>query len=306
MAEDKTFRYGLIVLGFFLIMIGMFIMSVDKPQIYITFCCMGVLLVFLGITWSICQCYPKITFVPVDMETVPFSEKSPAFTNTEIPQKQWSTTPYTSSKDAEQYEATLPSYEQIQIKVEELGEDKLVESVPPLPQSMSGDSKPKVQAKVEIHSNSVYQKEHAMAEVNCQSAPLASLKEDTNLTASDDGRSSTSSLYSNDDWKNERPQMGNTTTQLQSPISGAGIDLMDAPVYEGTKIPLSCEAVHPEEKSEIYQRPHHGDYNGGKKELGNVSFTLGPTQDSEIDDLYYGIKDETESLMPGDESDFDH
>lgn len=60
MAEEKTFRYGFIILGFFLVMVGMFIMSVEKPQYYITFCVLGVLLVAVGITWSMCQCYPKV------------------------------------------------------------------------------------------------------------------------------------------------------------------------------------------------------------------------------------------------------
>ncbi|XP_069835605.1 barttin [Dendropsophus ebraccatus] len=303
MAEDKTFRYGLIVLGFFLIMIGMFIMSVDKPQIYITFCCIGVLLVFIGITWSICQCYPKITFVPVDMETVPFSEKSSAFP--ELPQKPCSSTPYTSSKDAEQYDATLPSYEQIQIKVEEVVEEKLVQSVPPLLPSMLGDPQARIQAKVEIHRNSVCKEERAMAEANCQSAPLASLKEDTNLTASDDGGSSTSSLHS-DDWHNDRPQMQISLARLQGPISGEGIALIDAPVPEGTLVMLPREEVYTEAKSQRYQLPHHGDYNGLKDESGVSTHPPGPTQDSETDDLYYGIKDETETLMPGDESDFEH
>lgn len=60
MAEEKNFRYGFIILGFFLVMVGMFIMSVEKPQYYITFCVLGVLLVAVGITWSMCQCYPKV------------------------------------------------------------------------------------------------------------------------------------------------------------------------------------------------------------------------------------------------------
>ncbi|XP_025935687.1 barttin [Apteryx rowi] len=72
MAEEKTFRYGFIMLGFFLVMTGLFIMSVDKPQIYVTFCALGILLVAVGITWSMCQCYPKITFVPADSETERF------------------------------------------------------------------------------------------------------------------------------------------------------------------------------------------------------------------------------------------
>ncbi|XP_073419756.1 barttin [Dendrobates tinctorius] len=299
MAEDKTFRYGLIILGFFLIMIGMFIMSVEKPQIYITFCCVGVLLVFVGITWSICQCYPKITFVPVDMETVPFSEKSPAFANPEFPQKQWATTPYTSAKDAAKYEASLPSYEQIHIKVEEPGDDNLVQSVPLLPQSKLGDLEAKVEAKVEIHRNSVCKEEHAMVEANCHAAPLVCLKEDTNLTASEDGRSCTSSLHSSDGWQNDRPMMGNSGPQLQGPISGEGIDLIDEPVPE---VQLSHEVVHLEVKRESNPYPYYI----GKEEPGIASFMPGPTHDSAIDDLYYGMKDETESLMPGDESDFDH
>uniref|UniRef100_A0A8D2L470 Barttin n=1 Tax=Varanus komodoensis TaxID=61221 RepID=A0A8D2L470_VARKO len=59
MAEEKTFRYGLIILGFFLVMVGMFIMSVEKPHIYITFCTLGILIIAVGIVWSMCQCYPK-------------------------------------------------------------------------------------------------------------------------------------------------------------------------------------------------------------------------------------------------------
>uniref|UniRef100_A0A8C4K329 Barttin CLCNK type accessory subunit beta n=1 Tax=Dromaius novaehollandiae TaxID=8790 RepID=A0A8C4K329_DRONO len=72
MAEEKTFRYAFIMLGFFLVMTGLFIMSVDKPQVYITFCTLGILLVAVGIAWSMCQCYPKITFVPADSETERF------------------------------------------------------------------------------------------------------------------------------------------------------------------------------------------------------------------------------------------
>ncbi|XP_041064629.1 barttin isoform X2 [Carcharodon carcharias] len=64
MEEDKTFRYGLIVLGFFLIMVGMFIMNVDKPEVFATFCSIGILMIVVGIIWSICQCYPKVTLVP--------------------------------------------------------------------------------------------------------------------------------------------------------------------------------------------------------------------------------------------------
>ncbi|NXY38031.1 BSND protein, partial [Pomatorhinus ruficollis] len=83
MAEEKTFRYGFIILGFFLVMVGMFIMSVEKPQFYITFCVLGVLLVAVGITWSMCQCYPKITFIPADLEAQRFLDYKPMV----LPQK---------------------------------------------------------------------------------------------------------------------------------------------------------------------------------------------------------------------------
>ncbi|XP_075040132.1 barttin [Mixophyes fleayi] len=286
MAEDKTFRYGLIVLGFFLIMIGMFIMSVDKPHIYITFCTMGVFMVGVGITWSICQCYPKITFTPVDMEAVPLSEKSLMYSTAATPEKQWSTAPYTSSKEAERYEATLPSYEQIQIKVEEPGEPMLDQSIPPFPQPMLVEfSQPKVQARVEIHRYSVGKEENAVAEAICQPAPLASLKEDTNLTPSDDGRSSASSLHSSEDWQDEA-----------AAVHRHGIEMVDAQL---------CDAIYPDVQQESCQLPKHQERYISKEHPGNVSFTLGPTQDSDADYLFYGIKDEAGHLVAGSESDFD-
>ncbi|KAG2461436.1 BSND protein, partial [Polypterus senegalus] len=73
MAEDKTFRYGLIVLGIFLVMVGMFLMSVDKPQVYATFCAVGSLAVLMGLAWSMCQCYPKPNLRDCDLIEVTVS-----------------------------------------------------------------------------------------------------------------------------------------------------------------------------------------------------------------------------------------
>ncbi|XP_072275307.1 barttin [Pyxicephalus adspersus] len=297
MAEDKTFRYGLIVLGFFLIMIGMFIMSVDKPHIYITFCSMGVFLIFIGITWSICQCYPKITFTPVDMEAVPLSEKSDLGT----PAKQWSTTPYTSAKEAERYEATLPSYEQIQIKVEELGEPQGNQSIPPLAQPVLVDfSQPKLQAKVEIHRNSIGTEEHAMVEAICQPVPLACLKEETTITTSEktSTESSASSLHSCEDWQ---PQKHDVAVQFGGPLCGDGFNLIDGPACEQiAMIDASLyEATQPQMKQESFPISNHDDNTNGEEKARRV------TQEHETDDLYYGMKDETDTLMPGFESDFE-
>ncbi|XP_018419492.1 PREDICTED: barttin [Nanorana parkeri] len=304
MAEDKTFRYGLIVLGFFLIMIGMFIMSVDKPQIYITFCCIGVFLIFIGVTWSICQCYPKITFTPVDMEAVPLAEKS----ELAIPAKQWSTTPYTSSKEAERYEATLPSYEQINIKVEELGEPQGNQSVLPFPQPVLVDfSQPKLQAKVEIHRNSIGKEEHAMVEAICQSAPLACLKEDTTITTSEKTStgSSASSLHSCEDWQQQKQDVA---VQFGGPLCGDGFNLIYGPVCDGIAMidsPL-CEASQPHIEGGSLHISRHDDNNTGEEEAEETSLTRGSAQDHEADDLYYGMKDETDNLMPVFESEFEH
>ncbi|XP_059709474.1 barttin [Haemorhous mexicanus] len=111
MAEEKNFRYGFIILGFFLVMLGMFIMSMEKPQYYITFCVLGVLLVAVGITWSMCQCYPKITFVPADLEAERFLDHKA----TMLPHKDTGlVSPCPNPEASSTYEKSLPSYEQVQ------------------------------------------------------------------------------------------------------------------------------------------------------------------------------------------------
>lgn len=68
MADEKTFRIGFIVLGLFLLALGTFLMSHDRPQVYGTFYAMGCIMVIGGVIWSMCQCYPKITFIPADSD----------------------------------------------------------------------------------------------------------------------------------------------------------------------------------------------------------------------------------------------
>ncbi|XP_025910237.1 barttin [Nothoprocta perdicaria] len=115
MADEKTFRYAFIMLGFFLVMTGLFIMSVDKPHIYITFCTLGILLVAVGITWSMCQCYPKITFVPADSETEQFLVPRAVLPAAgEKPGKQRLQAPDGRREEPGAYEKSLPTYEQAQ------------------------------------------------------------------------------------------------------------------------------------------------------------------------------------------------
>ncbi|NXY48943.1 BSND protein, partial [Ceuthmochares aereus] len=143
MAEEKTFRYGFIMLGFFLVMTGLFIMSVEKPQIYITFCTLGILLVAVGITWSMCQCYPKITFVPVDPETERFLDHKPIVPPEKDARLQ---SPCPNQVATNTYEKNLPSYEQIQRQA--AGSAPLPPTTQPRPRSCS---QPAVQAKAEVH-----------------------------------------------------------------------------------------------------------------------------------------------------------
>ncbi|NXR79639.1 BSND protein, partial [Pycnonotus jocosus] len=143
MAEEKTFRYGFIILGFFLVMVGMFIMSVDKPQYYITFCVLGALLVAVGITWSMCQCYPKITFIPADMEAERFLDHKPMV----LPQKDSGLiAPCPNQEAISIYEKSLPSYEQIQRQG--VGSAPPPPTAQPRPRSCSQSA---VQARAEIH-----------------------------------------------------------------------------------------------------------------------------------------------------------
>ncbi|NXF18771.1 BSND protein, partial [Rhodinocichla rosea] len=142
MAEEKTFRYGFIILGFFLVMLGMFIMSMEKPQYYITFCVLGVLLVAVGITWSMCQCYPKITFIPADLEAERFLEHKP----TVLPHKDTGWVPQQGDASST-YEKSLPSYEQIQ-RQEMSSAPPPARAQPPRSRSCS---QPSLQATAEIH-----------------------------------------------------------------------------------------------------------------------------------------------------------
>ncbi|NXB41272.1 BSND protein, partial [Eulacestoma nigropectus] len=143
MAEEKTFRYAFIILGFFLVMTGMFIMSVEKPHIYITFCVLGALLIAVGITWSMCQCYPKITFVPADLEAERFLDHKPMV----LLQKDTRLiAPCPNQEATSTYEKSLPSYEQIQREAVSSA------PLPPMAQPRSRScSQSAVQAKAEIH-----------------------------------------------------------------------------------------------------------------------------------------------------------
>ncbi|XP_019356784.1 PREDICTED: barttin [Gavialis gangeticus] len=319
MAEDKTFRYGLIMLGFFLVMIGMFIMSTDKPQIYITFCTLGVLIIAVGITWSMCQCYPKVTFAPMDAEAEKFVSHKPAvLIANEIPEKTCSQATYTSQEEAKAYEKSLPSYDQIQMKIEGSAGDQEVQCAPPLPGSMlrtGARTQPTVQAKAEVHRDSgsdgktykdpAAQMEKAMASRQLEKprgkAPLASFQEDTELSSSEGSPSSHPFLQgrvsSQRDWPPSQCPTKKPSAELPSYEDFASID---SSVEEGQE-PGQEHPVAPAQSHPSSILPPRGCAGGA----GPVSKLSGPrviqSTEEEEDDLYYGVKEGPESLLMADD-----
>ncbi|XP_067391571.1 barttin [Emydura macquarii macquarii] len=314
MAEDKTFRYGLIVLGFFLVTIGMFIMSVDKPQVYITFCTLGVLTTAVGIIWSMCQCYPKLTFVPMETESEKFLSHKPAVSiENEIPEKSCSQTAYTSQEEANVYEKSLPSYEQIQMKAKDSVERPGVQTAPLL-----GDCELKtggcthlfVQAKAEIHRISENDGETPQdpasqmvtATVSSPSksprsaAPLASFQEDIDPPSSEGSISSSQflggSTYS---LRNSLPSQGHPEKHSSEPPRYEDFALIDSLLVERRNLSQEPTLALSQNYLSATASPSHfalatgpGSKVADSREIQCVE---------EEDDMYYGLKEGPENLL---------
>lgn len=305
MADDKSFRYGFIILGFFLVMIGMFIMSVEKPQVYITFLTLGILMVAVGITWSMCQCYPKIRVISSDADSEKFLVKaSPAALTIEntTSEKNSSQTPYTSQKEADAYEKSLPSYEQIQMKVVGAAEPLGVQSAPDPSVRTDGCDHPVVQAKVDVHRNlesdgETYKDPGSQIEATslyCQSerfgtqAPLASFHEEVDVSSVESASNSPFLQRFKDDPQYVPPIESRLRFKLPSYDDFA---LIDSLMGEGQ-----------DQSNEKATAPNQGNCSiPATARDDELATDLGPRplgsrvkQNADEDDMYYGIKEKPE------------
>ncbi|XP_035295108.1 barttin isoform X1 [Cricetulus griseus] len=201
MADEKTFRIGFIVLGLFLLSLGTFLMSHDQPQVYGTFYAMGSIMVIGGVIWSMCQCYPKITFVPADTDfqgilspkALSLLESSLSEVKGPSPQP-----PYVRLWEEAAYDQSLPDFTHIQMKVLGYSEDPrpLLAPEPKTGVSSGGEGEPHtaqawMEAAVVVHRG-LDEKEGERPGTQSSppacsqgSAPLASFQDDLDMGSSE-------------------------------------------------------------------------------------------------------------------------
>ncbi|XP_021582544.2 barttin [Ictidomys tridecemlineatus] len=202
MADEKTFRIGFIVLGLFLLSLGTFLMSHDRPQVYGTFYAMGSVMVMGGVIWSMCQCYPKIAFVPADSDFQGILSPKPLglLENGLAPEVKSPQAPYVRLWEEAAYDQSLPDFSHIQMKVLGHSEDPRPLLAPETqPRTSDGeaggpqDAQAWVEAAVVVHRGLDENEEERHRTQNrpgspaCPQgpAPLASFQDDLDLGSSE-------------------------------------------------------------------------------------------------------------------------
>ncbi|XP_006879786.1 PREDICTED: barttin [Elephantulus edwardii] len=207
MAEEKTFRIGFIILGLFLLALGTFLMSHDRPQVYGTFYAMGSVMVIGGVVWSMCQCYPKVAFVPADSEfqgvLSPKAKALELLENKLSIEMKSPQPPYVRLWEDAAYDQSLPDFSHIQMKVMGYSEDPrpllASEPGPRQPRASDGgggpaDSQAWMEAPVVVHRGSDEDEGERLPAQGRSSppacpqgpAPLASFQENLDLSSSED------------------------------------------------------------------------------------------------------------------------
>ncbi|KAG8518906.1 Barttin [Galemys pyrenaicus] len=312
MADEKTFRIGFIVLGLFLLALGTFLMSHDRPQVYGTFYAMGGVMVVGGVIWSMCQCYPKITFVPADSDfhgvlspkALGLLENGLA-AETKSPQP-----PYVRLWEDAAYDQSLPDFSHIRMKVMADSEDPQPllapepGSVPPAVSKEGAGGPPDTQAWVEaavmVHKgldedagerNPAQNRPSPLAHSQGP-APLASFQEDLDVGSSEGS--------------SPNPSPPEPHAPAGRPwVCGCQLDglhdfaLIDAPELDSE--PLEGQWRRGAALPSHWPRPPRT--KGEEAEEASDPGVGEPEQEEE--DLYYGLPDGSGDALPDKELDFE-
>ncbi|XP_037355725.1 barttin [Talpa occidentalis] len=313
MADEKTFRIGFIVLGLFLLALGTFLMSHDRPQVYGTFYAMGSVMVIGGIIWSMCQCYPKITFIPADSDFQGIlSPKAMGLLENGLAAEMKSPSPqppYVRLWEDAAYDQSLPDFSHIRMKVMAYSEDPhpLLAPEPGSLQpgvSEGGEGGPPdaqacVEAAVVVHRgldedarerNPTQNRPSSLA---CPQdlAPLASFQDDLDMDSSESSSPNTSPPESH-------PPPGESWVCRCRLDRYQDFALIDAPVLENE--PLEGQRQEAALPSYWQQSPRTKEK---KEEEASDSGEGEPEQEEE--DLYYGLPDGPGDPLPDKELDFE-
>nr|XP_007976799.2 barttin [Chlorocebus sabaeus] len=315
MADEKTFRIGFIVLGLFLLALGTFLMSHDRPQVYGTFYAMGSIMVIGGIIWSMCQCYPKITFVPADSDFQGIlSPKAMGLLENglaaemERPSPQ---PPYVRLWEEAAYDQSLPDFSHIQMKVMSYSEDPRPLLAPDTGQPKlgtsdggeggPGDVQAWMEAAVVIPRGSDESEGERWLTQNwpgppaCPQgpAPLASFQDDLDMGSSE-GSSPNASQHDGEEACSPRQEPRGCRCLLDHFQDFA---LIDAPTLED----------EPQEGQQWETAlPNNWQwYPRTKVEEKEASDTGGEEPEKKEEDLYYGLPDGPGDPLPDKELDFE-
>ncbi|XP_006987260.1 barttin [Peromyscus maniculatus bairdii] len=305
MTDEKTFRIGFIVLGLFLLSLGTFLMSHDRPQVYGTFYAMGSIMVIGGVIWSMCQCYPKISFVPADSDFEGIlSPKTLSLLENRLSEVKSPQAPYVRLWEEAAYDQSLPDFTHIQMKVLGYSEDPRPLLAPELKTGVSsgGDGEPPrtaqawMEATVVVHrgvDETEGEGPHTQSSPpGCPpgSAPLASFQDDLDMGSSE-GSSPHPSPPNRDEphpqvpWANRGP-----------PDRFSDFALID-------DTPTS-EDVVPEGQVREAALPSKQQRSLRMKEKETVQ-TSAEEPEQEEEDLYYGLPDSPGDPLPDKELGFE-
>ncbi|KAL4699739.1 hypothetical protein H8957_000467 [Semnopithecus entellus] len=315
MADEKTFRIGFIVLGLFLLALGTFLMSHDRPQVYGTFYAMGSIMVIGGIIWSMCQCYPKITFIPADSDFQGIlSPKAMGLLENGLAAEMKSPSPqpsYVRLWEEAAYDQSLPDFSHIQMKVMSYSEDPHPllapdSGQPKLGTSDGGEGGPDdVQAWMEVavvipRGSDESEGERQLTQnwpgpPACPQgpAPLASFQDDLDMGSSEDS-SPNASQHDGEEARSPRQKPRGCRCLLDRFQDFA---LIDAPTLED----------EPQEGQQWETAlPNNWQwYPRTKVEEKEASDTGGGEPEKEEEDLYYGLPDGPGDPLPDKELGFE-